>query len=160
MTNKPFCRDLYNKHNRLGIRVALDMLNQYGYETIEDGNIEHYCARDCLVSKDSKNFSIEVERKQVWRRKDNWEGYDHVRVPYRKRHSQADLYIMINEASTCLIVCRMQDVKNSQTTKYTSQLYNVEEDFFAVPIDKFDVMVLENGKWNMKTNNHKLISLL
>lgn len=157
MPNKPFCKDLYNKHNGPGIRVALDMLNQHGYQTIEDGSIENYCARDCLVSKDNKRLSIEVERKMVWRRKNDWEGYSSVRVPYRKRHSQADIYIMINEASTCLIVCRMTDVKNSETTKYTSQMYNVEEDFFAVPIDKFDVMVLEGGKWIQKTNKHNLI---
>lgn len=157
MSRTPFSRELYNKHNGPGIKVALEMLNQYGYNTIENGNIEMYCARDCLVAKDGKNVPIEVERKAVWHRKDDWEGYSSVRVPYRKRNSGAELYIMINEPSTCLIICKMQDVKKSTTTKYTTRLHNIEEDFFAVPIGVFDVMVLQNGKWIFKTNKHNLL---
>lgn len=157
MSRTPFSKDLYNKHNGPGIKVALEMLNQYGFTTVENGDVERYCARDCLVSKDGKNVAIEVERKVVWRRRDDWEGYPSVRVPYRKRNSGADLYIMINEPSTCIIICNMNELKKSPTTKYTTQLHNIEEDFFAVPIDIFDVLVLENGKWLLKTNKHKLL---
>jgi hypothetical protein len=154
---RPFSKDLYNKHNALGIRVALEMLTQNGYETIENGDVERYSARDCLVAKNGKQIAIEVERKEVWRRKDAWEGYPTVRVPYRKRNSSSDLYIMINDASTCIIICNMHELKKSPTTKYTTQAYNIEEDFFAVPIELFDVLVLENGKWVLKTDKHKLL---
>lgn len=157
MARTPFSRELYNKHNSLGIKVALEMLNQYGYETIENGDVERYCARDCLVSKDGVDVSIEVERKAVWHRKDNWEGYSSVRVPYRKRNSGAELYIMINEPSTCLLITKMNEIKKSPTIKYTTQLHNIPEDFFSAPIEIFDVMVLEDGKWNFKTNKHNYL---
>lgn len=154
---RPFSRELYNKHNALGIKVALEMLTQNGFNTIEGGDVEHFTARDCLVGKDEKKVAIEVERKVVWRRRDNWEGYPTVRVPYRKRHSKSDIYIMINEPSTCMIICDMHQLKQSPLTKYTTQAYNIEEDFFAVPIELFDVLVLEDEKWVLKTNKHKLL---
>jgi hypothetical protein len=157
VAKRPFSRDLYNKHNALGIKVALEMLNQNGFETVDNGDVEQYSARDCLVAKNGKPVAVEVERKAVWRRKDAWEGYATVRVPYRKRHSSCDLYVMINEASTCLLICNMHELKKSPTTKYTTQAYNIEEDFFAVPIELFDTMVLENEKWVLKTNKHQLL---
>jgi hypothetical protein len=157
VARRPFSRDLYNKHNALGIKVALDMLTQYGYNIIDNGDVEQYSARDCLVAKNGKDVAVEVERKAVWRRKDAWEGYPTVRVPYRKRNSSCDLYVMINEASTCMLICDMNELKKSPTTKYTTQAYNIEEDFFAVPIELFDVLTLENTKWVLKTNKHKLL---
>lgn len=157
LARRPFSRDLYNKHNNLGIKVALDMLTQYGYTTIDNGDVEQYSARDCLVSKDNIPKAIEVERKTIWRRKDDWEGYPTVRVPYRKRNSSCDLYVMINDASTCMIVCDMNKLKKSPLTKYTTHVYNIEEDFFAVPIEIFDVLVLVADKWVLKTNKHKLL---
>ncbi len=152
MQRRPFSRELYNKHNALGIRVALEMLTQHGYKTIEDGDVEHYSVRDCMVCKNNLPVAIEVERKTIWRRRDDWEGYPTVRVPYRKKNSKSDLYIMINDASTCMIVCDMNELKKSPIVKYTTVAYNIEEDFYAVPIELFDVLVLENGIWIRKTD--------
>lgn len=154
----PFDRVSYEQNNMLGIVTALNMLNQYGYTTIENGTIERYRERDCLVRKHNRNIPVEVERKLVWKRRDDWEGYSSVRVPYRKHHSKAEFYIMINEPSTCLLICKMEDVKSSPTTLYTTKKYNIEEKFFAVPINKFDVYVLKNNKWEIKHSNVKIIN--
>ena len=160
MSRVPFDREAYNQNNQLGIKVALEMLNQHGFVTIENGDIEQYCARDCLVRKNNRDVPIEVERKLVWSRKDDWEGYPNVRVPYRKINSGAELYVMINQPSTCMIVCKMKDVKSSPTTLYTTQKYGVEEKFFSVSIDKFDVFVLCGTEWVVKKSKGNLLDYI
>ena len=132
--HKPFDRKLYNENNAIGNKIALECLTQNGFCTLEDGEVERYSDRDCLVQKNNTPVAIEVERKLVWRNKSDWEGYPTIRVPYRKRASKADFYIMINKDSTCLVICRMEDVKQSKTTIIPILLSNAEETFFLVPI--------------------------
>lgn len=155
--HKPFDRDLYNENNAIGNRIALDFLTQHGYSVVENGDVEHFSDRDCLVSKSQKNYAIEVERKRVWRNRLDWEGYNEVRVPYRKRASKADYYIMINDANTCLIMCKMADVKASKTTNVYTRLTNTEETFFLVPIEKFDVWYKSGNTWTKRTIRHNFV---
>jgi hypothetical protein len=150
MFHKPFDRASYAANNKKGIDTALELLGQHGYKTIDDGAVEAYSAHDCIVARDDDRVAVEVERKLVWRKKDAWEGYGTVRVPYRKRASKAELYIMINEASTCALVCRMGDVKAAPVQDVYTQLCGVEEPFFHVPIERFSVYVKRGSTWASK----------
>ena len=129
--NKPFCRDLYNKYDGLGINVSMSFLMQQGYKM--QNNDEAFKSHDYIVEKGNKLYKIEVEVAR------SWVGlnfpYKAMTVPYRKRESKADFFFQINNVGTALICCPMKQILNSIViTKDT--VYTQQEKFFSIPIEE------------------------
>jgi hypothetical protein len=147
--NKPFCRKSYEENNENGIKTSMSLLNQFGYETVDTS--EAYSDRDYIVSKKCISYKIEAEMSHGWTTLDDIPGnWWYVSVPYRKRHSGADLFILVNHSMTAVAVARMSEVKKSEVKEKFVYSTNMTEAFFNVPLSAFNVYSLVNGIWNKK----------
>lgn len=147
--NKPFCRKSYEENNENGIKTSMSLLNQFGYETVDTS--EAYSDRDYIVSKKGISYKIEAEMSHSWTTLDDIPGnWWYVSVPYRKRHSGADLFILVNHSMTAVAVARMSEVKKSEVKEKFVFSTNMTEAFFNVPLSAFNVYSLVNGIWKKK----------
>jgi|688.fasta_scaffold615503_2 hypothetical protein len=147
--NKPFCRKSYEENNENGIKTSMSLLNQFGYETVDTS--EAYSDRDYIVSKKGISYKIEAEMSHSWTTLDDIPGnWWYVSVPYRKRHSGADLFILVNHSMTAVAVARMSEVKKSEVKEKFVYSTNMTEAFFNVPLSAFNVYSLVNGIWKKK----------
>lgn len=147
--NKPFCRRSYEENNGNGIKTSMSLLNQFGYETIDTS--EAYSDRDYIVSKKGISYKIEAEMSHSWTTLDDIPGnWWYVSVPYRKRHSGADLFILVNHSMTAVAVARMADVKEAEVKEKFVFSTNMMEAFYNVPLSAFNVYSLVNGIWKKK----------
>lgn len=137
-----FDKELYDKHNGLAIKVSADFLHQFGFET-KISDQEAYCSHDFLAVKNNFINKIEVEQKVGWKNNKGWEGFKTVDVPYRKRRSGSDWFIMINNNSKALMICPMKLIQNSATS-CKDTIYSKNERFFNVDPKNCDFYVLED----------------
>jgi len=140
MSVKVFDRKLYEECDNFGKAVAKRFMKQDGFELIDD--TEAYRSHDLIFKKDGQPVKIEVEINRRWQKR--YYPYSTVTVPYRKRHSKADLYIMIAKNGEALLTIPMKDVLRADTivkdTCFTSQ-----ERFFSFPIDRVKFYYLQDG---------------
>lgn len=147
--NKPFCKKSYDENNENGIKTSMSMLNQFGYKTID--TTEAYSDRDYIVEKKGIAYKIEAEMSHSWTTLDDIPGnWWYVSVPYRKRHSGADLFILVNHSMTALAVARMSEVKKSEVKEKFVFSTKMNEAFFNVPLTSFNVYFLKDGIWTKK----------
>ena len=144
--SKSFSRNLYDQYNNHGIQVATDFLAQQGYEVINTE--EAYKSHDFIVRKDNKNYKVEVEVKTCWKTTEF--PYSTVSVPYRKKDSQADYYIMTNPAGSALFFIPMTQVKSAPVIRKNT-VYTTNEPFFSVETTDFSHFHKEENTW-VKTN--------
>lgn len=140
MSVKAFSRELYNKYNDFAIVVATKFLSQSGYKFVNKK--ECYKSHDFIVSKNGREYKIEVEVSQRW----TTIGfpYQTMTVPFRKKDSKADFYIQMNKSGTALFFMPMSDVFEAPIiTKNTC--YTTNEMFFNVPLIDVKLYYLEDG---------------
>ena len=157
---KAFCPNLYRLNNRPGIETALSLLNQFGYNTIENGYIESYSDRDAIVNDGEVNFKIEAEKSNIWTTADSY-PFQYVRVPYRKHKSNAYFYVMTNRDMTACLITKMDIVKRSQAIITQCRGIPHPEEFFIIPITTFDWYIKSGSKWqpHSNTNDYVITSL-
>jgi hypothetical protein len=144
--NKTFCKKLYDENNPKGIQTAMSLLTQLGFQTIDTA--EAYRDRDFIVADGKRTLKIEAEKSNGWTTADGFPGHwYYVSVPYRKRFSGSDVFIMCNKDMTNVAVCNMADIKSSEVGEKFIYMTNMNESFFFVPMNKFDVYVLDNNVW-------------
>ena len=147
--NKPFCKKLYDENNPKGIETAMSLLNQLGFKTTNTD--EAYRDRDFIVADETRSLKIEAERSNGWTTSDGFPGHwYYISVPYRKRFSGSDVFIMCNKDLNAVAVCNMADIKSSRVGEKFIHMTNMNESFFFVSMDKFDVYVLDNNVWTPK----------
>jgi len=150
---KPFESRLYLENDIPTKSVAADFLIAMGFELrvplIEQP--EFYCDWDIELFHEGIPKHIEVERKLSWQVSGAWQEYETVDVPYRKKESKADFFIMINKNFDTLCVCPMQIVQESvvgkKKTKYT---LSGTEKFYQCPLNIFffyRIIKLSFGNW-------------
>jgi len=137
-----FNKQLYDKHDKIGKDTAFSLLSQLGY-TLKDDK-EAYGSHDFIIERNNKEIKVEVEQKTGWKTIDfPFQTHD---VPYRKRTSNAELFIQINNTGNSLAMCNMNQVKTSKViTKNT--IYTNNEMFFAVPISNMRYFNKEIDGW-------------
>ena len=149
---KKFSQDLYDENDMSAKLIAVDYLENTGfYKLDEDLNEqpEQFKKLDFEIRLIEKNklISVEVERKKVWTKDYKWQGFPTIDVPYRKKDSKADLFIMVNKNMNTIAITKMKTVTTSPTsTKKT--IYTNKERFFNVPLDAFKIMKKNDGIWN------------
>jgi len=154
---KRFCPKLYKENNEVGIKTAMSLLNYLGYNTLDTQ--EAYRDRDFIVGDESVVWKVEAERSNNWLGiaiPTHWYG---ISVPYRKKHSGADIYVLCNKDLTAVAVCRMEDVKASGVVERFVNLSQIYESFFNVPFDAFDVFVVEDGVWSLAVLNKNVLNV-
>ena len=103
---------------------------------------EAYKSHDIIMVRkhDGKQVKIEVEQKRRWKKSGKWEGFMTIDVPYRKKDSKSDTFIMANLGWDTIAVAPMKDVLSSKTSCKNTKCSNVntvKEKFFNVELEKF-----------------------
>jgi hypothetical protein len=121
------------------------MFSQRGWESYVP-ETEQFKSHDLLVSCGSDKYLIEVERKKVWKKSGEWEGWDTVDIPQRKSESKSDYFIMLNEPLDTMLIIHMCKVLSSKVIKKDT-IYTKQEPFFRVPLEEFTIMTKQDGVW-------------
>lgn len=150
---KPFSKELYNENDFKSKKVAKDFLEYLGHYfliTPLEEQTEKYKEHDfeIFLKNPFKKITIEVERKKVWTKSGEWQGWDSVDIPYRKKDSQANLFIMINKSFDTLAVTNMKNVLNADVYSKKT-IYTNKELFFKVNIDKFKIYFKNEDSWDL-----------
>ena len=140
---KTFTRELYNRHDNVAKMIGKSLLSQMKYQVINEE--EGYGSHDFIVSKNDEPFKVEVEQKNAWIN-ENFPFTSH-RVSYRKRTSQADIFIQVSKSGNYVAMCPMSVVHASPIVRTNTSLGTVNEPFFDVPCSAMRYFVLEDGIW-------------
>jgi hypothetical protein len=133
--NKRFSRKLYVENDAKGKAKGIEFLSQLGYTELATS--EMYKKGDIKMRKEGKLYIAEVEIKSQWKKEDSWQlEWKDIRIPYRKKESDAAFYIMFNHNCTCLAFIDMFKVKESDITQVSNRFMD-NEDFFSIPYEKW-----------------------
>lgn len=136
----------YKQHNQKGIDTALSIMNHLGYDTLDTK--EAFCDRDAIVGAGNVKIKIEAEMSNNWNVKDTFpHNWFNISVPYRKRNSGANVYILVNKDQNSVAVALMDDIKNSKVGNKYIRLTNMNEPFFFCDMSIFDIYSLDNDVW-------------
>lgn len=139
---KKFSKQLYDECNNQGIQVASHFLSQRGYKVVD--TTESYKSHDFVVQKDGKTSKIEAEVSRTWKSRSF--PWSHMSVPFRKKDSKADLYIMSNHSGSALFCVPMSDVKSADII-VKDTCFTTGEMFFNLPAKTLTLYYYENGTW-------------
>lgn len=148
---KKFSQELCDENDQVAKEVALDFLKWTGHyrlDTSLEEQEELYKKQDfevTLISNDRK-VKVEVERKKVWSKVCQWQGWSTIDVPARKNESEADLFIMVNKECNTIAVTTMKNVLQSKITSKKT-IYTENEEFFNVDLNKFKFYCKNEGSW-------------
>lgn len=137
-----FNKQLYDEYDTFGKLVATKFMVQEGYELLDD--TEAYRSHDLIFIKNQIPTKVEVEVKRVWTSR--YFPYSTFTVPYRKRYSQADIYIMLSKNGEGLLVIPMKDVLSADTI-VKDTCFTTGERFFSLPISKARFYYLQDGAY-------------
>ena len=149
---KKFSQDLYDENDTSAKIIAVDYLVSTGlYKLNEELNEqpEQFKKLDfeILLIDKNKMISVEVERKKVWTKDYMWQGFPTIDIPYRKKDSKADLFIMVNNNLNTIAITKMKKVINSAVSAKKT-IYTNKELFFNVPLSEFKIMKKSNNAWS------------
>lgn len=147
--NKKFDKNLSNKWDMFGKEIAAEVLHDiYGLDllgSLKDQK-EMFSKYDFTMrfpnshpTDDLANRYIEAEVKIGWTEKSKWQGWPTIDVAYRKKKSDADVFVMVNKHGTAVAIAPMSLVTKQEYYKEKRTIYSNGklEPFFAVPLDIF-----------------------
>ena len=140
MSVKVFNRKLYEECDSFGKTVAKKFMKQEGHELVNE--TEAYRSHDLIFCKDAIETKVEVEMNRRWHGR--YYPYTTMTVPYRKRFSKADLYIMISNNGEALLTVPMKDVLRADTI-VKDTCFTTQERFFSLPISSVKFYYLQDG---------------
>ena len=141
-STKKFDRALYEECDTFGKIVTKKFMKYEGYDLVCEK--EAYCSHDLIFAKDSKEYKVEVEINRRWTSK--YYPYSTLTVPYRKRFSKADSYIMISKNGEGLLTIPMIEVLRAETI-VKDTCFTTGERFFSLPISKVRFYFLQDGHY-------------
>jgi hypothetical protein len=148
---KKFSQKLCDENDQVAKEVAIDFLTWTGHYKLEiplDQQEEQFKKQDfevVLISKNRK-VKVEVERKKVWTKVCQWQGWSTIDVPSRKSESESDLFIMVNSECNTIAVTTMKNVLSSKVSAKKT-IYTNNENFFNVELNKFKFYCKNEGSW-------------
>lgn len=148
---KKFSQELCDENDKVAKDVAVDFLEWTGYYKLDtplNEQQEMFKKKDfeiTLISKGRK-VSVEVERKKVWAKECEWQGWSTIDVPARKSESASDLFVMVNKGCNTIAVTTMKNVLSSKITSKKT-IYTDSEDFFNVELNKFKFYCKSEESW-------------
>lgn len=152
MNYKPFDRKLCAENDMKAKRVAVDFLGQFGFH--HRAGEEAFHKWDLILEKDGKEIPVEVERKRVWTKTAEWQGWPTIDVPVRKRDSKAEWFIMVNHDCDTLCFAKMEHVltspvgtKNTKVPQSGGVVLTESEPFFRAGLNIFRFFSLVFDQW-------------
>lgn len=153
MAKKPFEKSLYTKFDKSGKKQAVEFLTQckgYSLQIPLDEQVEKYKYDLVMDDKNGLPQKIEVEVKTVW--ETTKFPYPTIHVPWRKKNSEADVFIMFNHWFTSLLITPMKTILESLTVfKATRNRYTgtstKSEKFFEFYVSQADFYYREENNW-------------
>ncbi len=145
---KKFSKELYDENDKLAKDVACDFLISRGFilETPLSEQKEIYKKGDFYIKLNKSIILVEVERKKVWKKSGEWEGWNTIDIPYRKKDSKSNIFIMVNNNCDTIAMIKTEKILESKVqTKDTK--YTTDEKFFNVNLDNFYFYYKVNNKW-------------
>jgi hypothetical protein len=150
---KPFSKDLYDENEFKSKEIAKEFLESTGFysmiNSLEEQE-EKYKEHDFeifLINPFTK-IAVEVERKKVWTKSGKWQGWNSIDVPYRKKDSKSNLFIMINKNFDTLAITNMKNILNADVYQKKT-IYTNEESFFKVDINNFKIYFKNKDSWDL-----------
>jgi hypothetical protein len=150
---KPFSKDLYDENEFKSKEIAKEFLESTRFYSMI-GSLEEqkekYKEHDFeifLINPFTK-IAVEVERKKVWTKSGKWQGWNSIDVPYRKKDSKSNLFIMINKNFDTLAITNMKNILNADVYQKKT-IYTNEESFFKVDINKFKIYFKNKDSWDL-----------
>jgi hypothetical protein len=148
---KPFDPALYAKCDEQSKRAAFNLLTSLPYyrnlvplsrqkELYNEGDFY------ILFESERKRVTVEVEQKLSWTKQGKWQGYPTIDIPYRKRKSKSQLFVLLNSDRNTAAVTRTINVLNSPVSKKDTK-YTKGEAFFRVPVDAWKFYTKLNDQW-------------
>jgi hypothetical protein len=146
---KPFSEKLKNKYDLPAKLVAEDFMNEIGFDTkgILNEQKEQFEKYDTEYDFLGTTVTAEAEYKEGWTDRGHWQyNFPTIDVSYRKRYSEAHVFVMCNFHKDTIAVAWMKDVITSDTyckkTKHTTW-----ERFFKCNPKIFTIYLKKNGRW-------------
>jgi len=150
---KKFSKELYDENDKLAKNTACDFLISKGFilEIPLDEQKEIYKKGDFYIKLKNSNVLVEVERKKVWKKSGEWEGWSTIDIPYRKKDSKSNIFIMVNNSCDTIATIKTEKILESKVqTKDTK--YTTDEKFFNVNLDNFYFYYKVKDKWKRIRN--------
>jgi len=169
MDKKPFSKIDYKKNDYKAKEIASRFLlwdGRFVLETPLNKQLEQYEKYDfCVKHIDSqKIIKIETEHKiEGWTKSGKWEGWRTLDIPYRKKNSEADIFIMHNKLWDTLAVIMMYKVKKSLVYKKNTKCSNAKtnnESFLAVSLNDvrfFKTISRDRRQWVEISKNGNIL---
>ena len=155
--NKKFDLTSYKNNNQKGIDTALSVMNHFGFKTLDTK--EAYSDRDAIVGSGNVKIKIEAEMSNNWITMNDFpSNWYNISVPYRKRNSGSDIYILINKDTTSVALAFMDDIKKSTVGEKYIYSTCMKEPFFFCDMSLFDIYTLDNNVWLPKKINKNVLS--
>jgi len=139
---KKFDQALYNECDTLGKNVTKRFMADEGYELTSE--VEAYKSHDLIFTKDGKECKVEVEINRRWTTR-HYPART-MTVPFRKRFSKADLYIMVSKNGEALLTIPMANVLKADTI-VKDTCFTKGERFFCLPISAVRLYYLEDSHY-------------
>jgi hypothetical protein len=150
MEYKPFDRNLFRENDLAAKQVAVDLLQDHGFklEVPLQEQEEQYKKWDLIITRiqDQKIITVEAELKKVWTKSGTWQGWPCIDVPYRKKDSKANLFIMSNVLRDTAAVTTMDLLKSSPVSSKKT-IYTDHEYFFNCPLQYFRFYHKTKDSW-------------
>jgi len=156
--HKPFSHTDYLENDRKGKVLALRFLEWTGRfkdltipqrELFKDGDI------GAFHIKSDKPILVEIERKLPWRRSGYWQGYPSIDIPYRKKETKSELYIMVNYYWDTIAVTGTSRVLASpvysKNTRCSGGVETIGEKFFKVDLHHWFFYHTQDPQWKTWT---------
>ena len=142
MNYKPFSKEDYIKADIKAKQEAVSFLissNEFKMIKPLLEQDEHYKEYDFEIFSHLLNRTIfvETEVKHVWTNTERWQGYNTIDIPYHKKDSKADLFIMFNKHFNVLQSLKMETILKSAVKTKNCKCSSVNtkmEKFFAVSV--------------------------
>lgn len=148
---KKFSQELCDENDLIAKQTAINFLEwtkYYSLKTPLSKQEESYKKKDFEITllSTGKKIKVEVERKKVWNKFGQWQGWPTIDVPVRKKDSEADLFIMVNKECNSIAVTMMKNVLNSKVTSKKT-IYTSNEEFFNVDLKYFKFYKKTDDGW-------------
>ena len=141
---KAFSRILYDQYNQSGIETACSFLRQQGYEIVNTLD-NAFVLYDFIVSKDGREYKVEVEITEKWIGRAF--PYRNMSVPYGKKDSIADFYIRTNPSGSALFFLPMRQVLQAPVIRKDT-CYTRNEAFFNLNVADLTLWICDEGIWH------------
>ncbi|MBV6342419.1 hypothetical protein [Candidatus Magnetobacterium casense] len=135
---KKFSEELYRENDQKAKETAvhfLESLGRYKLVTPLERQAEMFKRGDfeIMLIPENRKVIIEVERKVVWEKSGEWQGWRTISIPCRKNRSESGVFVMVNKGfDTIASIPTSRILSASVTTKGT--IYTKREEFFDVPV--------------------------